>query len=413
MRNINKILACLLALITCACAHVYAQESQQMSDSLMVYFHQGKSDFDPDFKGNGERYEKFISRLQNMSASEARRVAKVRIYSSASPEGSVAFNEKLAQNRAKSVIERMHGSLMFQDSIVFIQHITEDWEGLARLAENDPAVPSKAEAMAIIRDAADPDRKVRLQRLDEGRAWQYLYEKYFPQLRSFRIYVYVRPTDEGLKMASRIEPVNAVPMKQLLLAQPSEPQPEPQEPQWTRELTLKTNTLGWALAHANIAVECDIIPHLSLAVPFYYSGGLDYFKPTIKFRGIVLQPELRYYPRLQQEKNDGFYVGAHFGLGWYNYALNGEFRIQDHKGRTPAYGGGIGLGYAMQFKKNPRWGMEFAVGGGVYKAKYDIFYNEFNGPYEDTAVEKVFFGVDNASVSFTYKFDLSRKGGNR
>ena len=384
-----------------------------MSDSLMVYFHQGKSDFDPDFKGNGERYGKFISRLQNMSASEARRVAKVQIYSSASPEGSVAFNEKLAQNRAKSVIERMHGSLMFQDSIVFIQHITEDWEGLARLAENDPAVPSKAEAMAIIRDAADPDRKVRLQRLDEGRAWQYLYEKYFPQLRSFRIYVYVRPTDDGLKMASRIEPVNAVPMKQLLLAQPSEPQPEPQEPQWTRELTLKTNTLGWALAHANIAVECDIIPHLSLAVPFYYSGGLDYFKPTIKFRGIVLQPELRYYPRLQQEKNDGFYVGAHFGLGWYNYALNGEFRIQDHKGRTPAYGGGIGLGYAMQFKKNPRWGMEFAVGGGVYKAKYDIFYNEFNGPYEDTAVEKVFFGVDNASVSFTYKFDLSRKGGNR
>ena len=67
----------------------------------------------------------------------------------------------------------------------------------------------------------------------------------------------------------------------------------------------------------------------------------------------------------------------------------------------------------MQFKKNPRWGMEFAVGGGVYKAKYDIFYNEFNGPYEDTAVEKIFYGVDNASVSFTYKFDISRKGGNR
>ena len=104
------------------------------------------------------------------------------------------------------------------------------------------------------------------------------------------------------------------------------------------------------------------------------------------------------------------YVGAHLGLGWYNFALGGEFRIQDHKGRTPAYGGGLGLGYAMNFKKNPRWGMEFALGGGVYKAKYDVFFNENNGPYEDTAVEKVFFGLDNVSVAFTYRFNIRKEG---
>ena len=411
MKNINKILTFVLLFCAyaCACMHANAQE-QQMSDSLMVYFRQGNSQFDLNYRQNGERYEKFISRLQNMSASEARRVARVQIFSSASPEGSVRLNERLAIERAKSVIEHMHDALSFQDSIVFVQPITEDWEGLAALAEIDPSVPSKAEALAIIRNAADPDRKVRLQRLDEGRAWQYLYEKYFPQLRSFRVYVYVRPAESGLRMQTRIEQVNAVPMKQPLLAQPVQAEPEPEVLEWSRELTLKTNTLGWALAHANIAVECDIIPHLSLAVPFYYSGGLDYFKPTIKFRGIVLQPELRYYPRLQQEKNDGFYVGAHFGLGWYNYALNGEFRIQDHKGRTPAYGGGIGLGYAMQFKKNPRWGMEFAVGGGVYKAKYDIFYNEPNGAYAEHGKHNTFFGVDNAAISFTYKFPIKKEG---
>jgi hypothetical protein len=57
--------------------------------------------------------------------------------------------------------------------------------------------------------------------------------------------------------------------------------------------------------------------------------------------------------------------------------------------------------------------MEFAVSGGVYDTEYDIFYNENNGPYAESGVHNTFFGVDNASVAFTYKFDLKRKEGRR
>ena len=57
--------------------------------------------------------------------------------------------------------------------------------------------------------------------------------------------------------------------------------------------------------------------------------------------------------------------------------------------------------------------MEFGVGGGVYKSTYDIFFNEANGPYYDQAIETLWYGVDNASISFTYKFDLKRKGGKK
>ena len=56
--------------------------------------------------------------------------------------------------------------------------------------------------------------------------------------------------------------------------------------------------------------------------------------------------------------------------------------------------------------------MEFAVGGGVYKSKYDLFFNEGNGPIHKEAIEKVWFGVDNAAISFTYKFDV-KKGGKK
>lgn len=180
-----------------------------------------------------------------------------------------------------------------------------------------------------------------------------------------------------------------------------------------KKLTIKTNTLGLALLIPNLAVEYDIVPHLSVSLPFYYSGGYDYFKETIKFRCIVIQPELRYYPWLPQGTNSGFYLGAHLGLGWYNFALDGKYRYQDHRGRTPSYGGGLGIGYSLSFKRNPKWGMEFALGAGVYNSKYDILYNEHNGPYAESAVQKLFIGIDNASLAFIYRFDMDKKGGNR
>lgn len=416
MRNITKyILLCTLFFHTCA--RMSAQESglklMTVGDSLAVYFRQGVDVFDPSFRDNGVRCREFVERLEDLQMREDRRIARIQIYASASPEGSVALNERLARNRAKSVTAYLHEALSFQDSIVFVQVITEDWDGLAALAAADPAVPSKDEAMSIILDASDPGRKARLMRLDGGRPWNYLYRKYFPQLRSFRVYVYVTHLLPKLEAQIRTEVVG-IPHKMEYLARPvSLPVYEP-APQWSRELTLKTNLLGWALLGENIAVEVDLCPHLSLAVPFYYSGGLDYFKETLKFRGIVLQPEVRWYPWLSKAmKNDGFFIGAHFGLGWYNFALNGDYRIQDHKGNTPSYGGGLALGYAVQFRKNPRWGMEFGVGGGIYKSTYDMFFNEPNGPYYDQAIETVWYGIDNASLSFTYKFDLKRKGGKK
>ena len=42
------------------------------------------------------------------------------------------------------------------------------------------AQAAKDEAMAIIGDASDPQRKAKLMNLDGGRPWNYLYKKYFP-----------------------------------------------------------------------------------------------------------------------------------------------------------------------------------------------------------------------------------------
>ena len=413
MRKIAHILITAVALFTCVCAQ--AQQVYHVGDSLAVYFRQGDAEFDPAYNRNAERCREFVQKVDKLRQLAGGRVAKVTIFASASPEGNMALNEKLAQNRAKNAINYLHNDLQFADSVVFIQIVTEDWEGLARNAIADPDVPHKAQALEIITNSQDPQRKENLKKLAGGAAWNYLFGKYFPQLRTFKIHVWVDPRIDAVVSKIKFEPVQSgyiAPdsfesrISEILNV---EPVPMPVQPQWQSEITVKTNFLGWGMLHGNIAVEYDIIPHLSVALPFYYSGGLDYIKETIKFRGIVIQSEVRYYLK----DNDGFYGGAHFGLGWYNFALDGEFRIQDHKGRRPAIGGGISLGYAMKFKKQPRWGLEFAIGAGVYDVMYDVFYNEPNGAYAEHGMHDTWFGIDNAAISLTYSFPIKKKEGRK
>lgn len=178
-----------------------------------------------------------------------------------------------------------------------------------------------------------------------------------------------------------------------------------------RKLYVKTNALGLGLAIANAAVEIDLCKHWSLNLPVYYSAW-DYFTETIKFRTLAVQPEIRYWFSEKNPVNDGWYLGAHFGLAYYNIATDGEYRTQDHDGTSPALGGGLAVGYRMPISKNNRWKMEFSIGAGAYKLHHDKFRNYHNGLLVNTE-KKTYIGIDQASVSFSYTFDLKRKGGAR
>lgn len=175
--------------------------------------------------------------------------------------------------------------------------------------------------------------------------------------------------------------------------------------EWTREILVKSNSIGWAMAIANAAFEIDIAKHFSFNLPIYYSG-INYFTQTVKFRMFGVYPEFRYWIK----ERDGLFVGVHGGLAYYNFALGGDWRIQDKDGRTPAIGGGINVGYRMPLtKRNPRWKVEFSLGGGVYDAHYEKFVNEKDGPKAQGSVHKTAVALDNVGVSFSYSFGLKKR----
>ena len=177
---------------------------------------------------------------------------------------------------------------------------------------------------------------------------------------------------------------------------------------WSREILVKSNAVGWAMFIANAAVEIDIIPHLSFSLPIYYSG-IDYFSSRVRFRMFGVYPEFRYYIK----ERDGLFVGLHAGMAYYNFAIGGDWRVQDKDGRSPALGGGINVGYRMPLlKKNSRWKMEFTLGAGVYDVHYERFVNTDNGPKEFGSVHKTVFALDNVGVNFSYSFGV-KKGDKR
>lgn len=178
---------------------------------------------------------------------------------------------------------------------------------------------------------------------------------------------------------------------------------------WSRKLHVKTNVLGLGMAIANIGAEVDVTKHLSFALPAYYSAW-NYFKSTIKFRTIAVQPEFRYW---FSTNNDGFFTGVHFGYAQYNVAADGQYRYQDHDTDSPAVGGGLSMGYRLPISKNTRWKIEISLGAGVYSAYYDKFYNTLNvdDGFMIGSVKRVYWGLDQAAVSFSYMFDLKRKRG--
>ena len=184
-----------------------------------------------------------------------------------------------------------------------------------------------------------------------------------------------------------------------------------EEPVQKHNIHIKTNAIGLAAAIANAAVEIDIIPHLSITFPVYYSAW-NYFKTTIKFRTFNIQPELRYW---FEEDNESLFVGTHFGYGYYNVALDGKCRYQDHNRRTPAIGGGLAIGYRMPLDCNNRWNMEFSFGCGVYNLHYDKFQNTpvTKRGLKTGEVKKTYIGPDQMGISISYLLPECKKGGRK
>ena len=427
----------LVVIATLRAGVLHAQESNVRSAEFSVAFRQSYSVIEPSFRDNARMLNDIVEFIAETSRDSTLVLKSVEFVGTSSPEGYIEANERLAINRASSLEHFIRERIEIPDSIVSV-HTYIHWKALVEAVQSSDLSNKKAvvdilnqqpSRVVYSRTRSEDGRIVKLRNMDAGATWYTIKKRFLVTMRNAAaVFVTYRrceqPANSGKTEKTILPPptvVQPVQPEEPAQPEPAEPPVEPQQPQqpqqpaepvqqpqpqedWTRHIHIKTNAVGWALSSANVAVEIDLAKHWSFALPIYYSG-VDYFKANLKFRIFAIQPEFRYWFK---PENKGWFVGGHFGMAYYNFAVQGKWRIQDRNGNTPALGGGISAGYRMPISRNGRWNVEFSLGAGVYNADYDKFYNKHNGALGEN-IHKTFVGIDNVGVSFTYMFDLKKR----
>ena len=355
--------------------------------------------------GDNEATLDSLGRLlkRTKGAHAAVELREVSMNGTASPDGRLTSNIRLANRRMRAMADYIGRVYGIDTSLITLGEARVPWDEFRAMIASEPRL------LDIVSKGSDDSwldagiRMDRLKALDGGRVWRRLAKDVFPRLRrSVVMTVTVKEIPEPVVAEPEPEPE-------------SEPEPAAVEPEPVAEAApdpraavpcrrswhAATNALALSMAIANVQGEYDFACRWSVAASVYYSGW-NYGSVKRKFRTFIFRPEVRYW---LSEGHRGFFFDAHIQMAAYNFALPGwEYRIQDVKGRHPALGGGLGAGYRLPLGSKGRWALEAQVGVGCYHLEYNRFENVDNGRLVDRR-ERTFVGIDNVAVSVVYNFN--------
>lgn len=186
-----------LGTVICTC-QAYARSPQMLSVinradtlSISVRFPQASSVIDRSFHGNGATLDEFTSAVNRLNADSTAFVNAVKIAGSASPEGSVSGNERLARQRAEAIRDYILEHTTLSPAQIRLRSVGADWDSFRRMMLGGNH-PYKDEIIGIIdtpfpyaeeRGVTVDRRLAMLKALDSGRVWDYLMQGPFTRLR--------------------------------------------------------------------------------------------------------------------------------------------------------------------------------------------------------------------------------------
>ena len=147
-------------------------------------FQVGKSQILPDFRNNAAELAKINQTIRAVTSDKNITPKGIFLKGYASPEGSYASNQRLADNRVKALRDYIRTQNNFGLDFFTLASEPEDWEGFGEKAEADMDIPARDGVLAIINSNDEPDRKeAKLRTLQGGAAYRYVLNNIFPSLR--------------------------------------------------------------------------------------------------------------------------------------------------------------------------------------------------------------------------------------
>jgi hypothetical protein len=395
-------------------SHKMADDAQ-VREEMRIHFRASKTYIDKSYMNNDSALQQIVEWAEKRQRDSMVDVVSVAFYGACSPEGSVSFNHYLSSTRLSRLENYVRQRVNIPENIIIRNDHYIAWEELEKMVE-ESNIENKDEILAILRSentstGEQLDSRIRaLKNMDNGKTWNMLLNRYFAHMRNAYMVIVTKKSE----LAERLEelrtpmPLTKLPSDQNVAIKPASiiPAAVAAATKQSHYMYVKTNIVGLALLNANVGIEFDLGNYLSFNLPVSYSA-VNYFTPTIKFRNFSIQPELRVWP---MKNNDGLFIGAHMGFAYYNFAFDGDWRYQDHDGKSPTLGGGLSLGYRLPISANKNWKLEFAVGAGFYPLHYDVFHNLKNvkeGLLYETRNGN-YIGLDNVTIGISYRIPYKK-----
>ena len=167
-----------------------------------------------------------------------------------------------------------------------------------------------------------------------------------------------------------------------------------------RGWALKTNLLYDATATVNLGVEFRTGGHTSIDFPVSYNPWK--FSNEMQWRHILVQPELRWWPR---KTFHGSFWGLHAAYAYYNVGglPNSPFSEYMKLHRFEGSLAAVGISYGYRWNFSQHWAMEATIGAGYSHLSYGKYPCARCG--EKIGDEtKNYFGPTKAGISLVYAF---------
>lgn len=170
----------LLAYIQPAGQEIKARKKQL---DLYLNFPVSKTEIRPGYMNNESELQKIRNLFKELQDDPNVNVTHINIEGYASPEGSVAFNQKLSEGRADALRGLLTLEKYYPDSIYTVEYGGENWDGLVTALENS-SLEYRNKVLSIIHNTPDAEqRKNAVKKLEGGAPYRQMLKEIYPKLR--------------------------------------------------------------------------------------------------------------------------------------------------------------------------------------------------------------------------------------
>ena len=379
-----------------------------------IFFKKGSSRIDHSFQGNDRVLDRMQEDIRATFEMGHAVTDSLLILSTASPDGSVEVNRRVAEarvNSTKRLILQMFPE--FREATILTDIMEENWDGLRQLLRANPDFPQCAQMLSIIENTSDTEEtEAALRECEEG--WNFIVENHFYVLRNSSITLCVvldGVVDEFVRLVpvAEVKSITHTPTFETLEKPMYNPGYERVIPWRKTILAARTNLL---LPAMNFGVEIPIKDRWSI--------GADYYFPWIspKSNKWCLQllggfVDVKYWFPGKNKSWDrtsrlkGHAVGLYAGIGMYDL----QFTREGSQGEYMDFG--VDYTYSLPIARD-LLRLEFNIGLGFIRTQYRPYY--LASDYSDLiAVPGVkynstsFFGPTRAGVSLVLPITVRTK----